>query len=153
MVDKALEIPQRSLVYKLPMEGKNAIILVRYCKPEQRKTVLKNKLYYTRAGFESGSLRLVPRFENCKFLVMHNHQDKAIFKLTGQGARIVSGEDLQKKGFIDLESDHPEISFEGKAGEILQLKKSANPYKKEPYFTTLELLLEPANNKEPIGSF
>ena len=93
---------------------------------------------------------------------MHNHQDKAIFKLTGQGARIVSGEDLQKKGssaskdyylVFDLESDHPEISFEGKAGEILQLKKSANPYKKEPYFTTLELLLEPANNKEPIGSF
>jgi len=149
-------IPQRGLVYKLPMEGENAIILVGYCKPEQWKTVLKNKLYYTRAGFESGSLRLVPGFESCKFLVMHNHQDKAIFKLTGQGARIVSGEDLQKKGFsaskdyylaFDLESSNPEISFEDKAGEILQLKKSANPYKKEPYFTTLGQLLEPKPNE------
>lgn len=151
-------IPQRGLVYKLPLEGKDAITLVGYCKSEQWKHVLKNKLYYTRAGFESGSLRLVPGFESCKFLVMHNHQDKAIFKLTGQGARIVSGEDLQKKGFsankdyylaFDLESNHPEVSFEGKAGEALQLKKSANPYKKEPYFTTLEQLLEPINNKEP----
>lgn len=155
-------IPQRGLVYKLPLEGKNAVILVGYCKPEQWKLVLKNKLYYTRAGFESGSLRLIPGFESCKFLVMHNQQDKAIFKLTGQGARIVSGEDLQKKGFsaskdyylaFDLESNNPEISFEGKAGEILQLKKSANPYKKEPYFTTLEQLLEAANNKESTDSF
>lgn len=155
-------IPQRGLVYKLPMEDNDSIVLVGYCRPEQWKLVLKNKLYYTRAGFENGSLRLVPGFENCKFLVMHNRQDKAIFKLTGQGARIVSGEDLQKKGFcvskdyylvFDLESSNPEISFEGKTGEILQLKKSANPYKKEPYFTTLEQLLEPANNKEPVGSF
>ena len=154
-------IPQRGLVYKLPLEGKNAVILVGYCKPEQWKLVLKNKLYYTRAGFESGSLRLIPGFESCKFLVMHNQQDQAIFKLTGQGARIVSGEDLQKKGFsaskdyylaFDLESNNPEISFEGKAGEILQLKKSANPYKKEPYFTTLEQLLEAANNKESTDS-
>jgi len=155
-------IPQRGLVYKLPMEDNDSIVLVGYSKPEQWKLVLKNKLYYTRAGFESGSLRLVPGFESCKFLVMHNRQDKAIFKLTGQGARIVSGEDLQKKGFsaskdyylvFDLESDNPEISFEGKTGEMLQLKKSANPYKKEPYFTTLEQLLEPANNKETTGSF
>lgn len=155
-------IPQRGLVYKLPLEGKNAVILVGYCKPEQWKLVLKNKLYYTRAGFERGSLRLIPGFESCKFLVMHNQQDKAIFKLTGQGARIISGEDLQKKGFsaskdyylaFDLESNNPEISFEGKAGEILQLKKSANPYKKEPYFTTLEQLLEAANNKESTDSF
>lgn len=155
-------IPQRGLVYKLPMEDNDSIVLVGYCKPEQWKLVLKNKLYYTRAGFESGSLRLVPGFESCKFLVMHNRQDKAIFKLTGQGARIVSGEDLQKKGFsaskdyylvFDLESDNPEISFEGKTGEMLRLKKSANPYKKEPYFTTLEQLLEPANNKETTGAF
>ena len=154
-------IPQRGLVYKLPMEDNDSIVLVGYCRPEQWKLVLKNKLYYTRAGFENGSLRLVPGFESCKFLVMHNLQDKAIFKLTGQGARIVSSEDLQKKGFsankdyylvFDLDSGNPEISFEGKAGEILQLKRSANPYKKEPYFTTLEQLLEPANNKEPIGS-
>lgn len=90
------------------------------------------------------------------------HHAKAIFKLTGQGARIVSGEDLQKKGFsaskdyylaFDLESNNPEISFEGKAGEILQLKMSANPYKKEPYFTILEQLLEAANNKESTDSF
>lgn len=72
------------------------------------------------------------------------------------------GDDLQKKGFsaskdyylaFDLESNNPEISFEGKAGEILQLKKSANPYKKEPYFTTLEQLLEAVNNKESTDSF
>ena len=136
----------------MPLEGKDAITLIGYCRPEQWKQVLKNKLYYTRAGFDSGSLRLVPGFENCKFLVMHNRQDKAIFKLTGQGARIVSGEDLKRKGFstskdyylaFELDCSQPEVSFEGKAGEVLQLKKSANPYKKEPYFTTLRQLLEP----------
>lgn len=54
---------------------------------------------------------------------------------------------------IDLESNNPEISFEGRDGEILQLKKSADSYKKEPYFTKLEQLLEAANNKESTGSF
>lgn len=159
-VEKA--IPQRGLVYKLPLEGKNAMVLVGYCKPEQWDMVLKNRLYYTRAGFESGSLRLVPGFESCKFLVMHNKKDKAIFQLTGNGARIVSGEDLKKKGFsadkeyyltFDLESSEAKIDFEGETGKILRLKKSANPYKKEPYFTTLEQLLEATDNKDKQTSF
>ena len=152
-VEKA--IPQRGLVYKFPLDGKNAMVLVGYCKPEQWDIVLKNKLYYTRAGFESGSLRLVPGFESCKFLVMYNKKNKAIFQLTGQGARIVSGIDLQKKGFyaakeyyltFDLESSEAKTEFEGKTGKILRLKQSSDPYKKEPYFTTLEQLLEPIGN-------
>ena len=76
-VEKA--IPQRGLVYKLPLEGKNAMVLVGYCKPEQWDNVLKNKLYYTRAGFERGSSRLVPGFESCKFLVMYNRRTRLSF--------------------------------------------------------------------------
>ena len=86
---------------------------------------------------------------------MYNKKNKAVFQLTGQGARIVSGIDLQKKGFsaakeyyltFDLESSEAKTEFEGKTGKILRLKQSSDPYKKEPYFTTLEQLLEPIDN-------
>ncbi len=157
-VEKA--IPQRGLVYRLPLEGKDAPVLVGYCKEGQWDTVLKNKLYYARAGFDSGSLRLVPGFETCRYLIMHDRKQKAIFKLTGKGPRVISGEDLNKKGFsagreyylgFDLESDKPAIEFIGETGEALRLAKPKIPYKKEPYFSTLGQLLEPPPKHKDKG--
>ncbi len=148
-------IPQRGLVYQMPLEGGNALALVGYCKEGQWDIVLKNKLYYVRAGFESGSLRLVPGFETCKYLVMHDRKQKAIFQLTGTGPRVISGEDLNKKGFnagreyylcFDLESITPITEFTGETGEVLRLVKSKNPYKKDSYFSTLKRLLEPKDD-------
>ncbi|MGN9062350.1 hypothetical protein [Segatella copri] len=45
-----------------------------------------------------------------------------------------------------MESSEAKTEFEGKTGKILRLKQSSDPYKKEPYFTTLEQLLEPIDN-------
>ncbi len=65
----------------------------------------------------------------------------------GTGPRIVSGEDLRKKGFsagheyylcFDLETDKPTREFIDGAGHVLKLVKSKSPYKKDSYFSTLK---------------
>ena len=151
-------IPQRGLVYKMPIEQEDSLVLVGYCKDGQWDAVLKNKLYYVRAGFDRGSLRLVQGFETCKYLIMHDKKRKALFTLTGTGPRIVSGEDLNKKGFsagyeyylcFDLETNKPTVEFIDEAGNVLKLVKSKSPYKKDSYFSTLKQLLEP---KEKIDN-
>lgn len=82
---------------------------------------------------------------------MHDKKRKAIFTLTGTGPRIVSGEDLTKKGFsvgheyylcFDLETNKPAVEFIDEAGNVLKLVKSKSPYKKDSYFSTLKQLLE-----------
>ena len=147
-------IPQRGLVYKMPIEQEDSLVLVGYCKDGLWDTVLKNKLYYVRAGFDRGSLRLVQGFEACKYLIMHDKKRKALFTLTGTGPRIVSGEDLNKKGFsagheyylcFDLETNKPTVEFIDEAGNVLKLVKSKSPYKKDSYFSTLKQLLEHEN--------
>lgn len=156
-VEKA--IPQRGLVYKMPIEQEDSIVLVGYCKDGQWDIVLKNKLYYVRAGFDRGSLRLVQGFETCKYLIMHDKKRKALFTLTGTGPRIVSGEDLNKKGFsagheyylcFDLETNKPTVEFIDETGNVLKLVKSKSPYKKDSYFSTLKQLLEPKEDIDNI---
>ena len=143
----------------MPIEQEDSIVLVGYCKDGQWDIVLKNKLYYVRAGFDRGSLRLVQGFETCKYFIMHDKKRKALFTLTGTGPRIVSGEDLNKKGFsagheyylcFDLETNKPTVEFIDETGNVLKLVKSKSPYKKDSYFSTLKQLLEPKEDIDNI---
>ena len=144
-------IPQKGLTYSIAPEDKDLLVLVGYCKPSSRPSVIKNKLYYVRAGLQSGSLRLMPGFEHCKYLLLHDKTHKHIFKLKDSGPRIVSGEELRSIGFdankdyylsFDIEDTKPIIEFMDESGRILHLKQTSNPYAKEPYFTTMKELFE-----------
>ena len=146
-------IPQKGLAYSLAPEDENMLVLVGFCKDEhQWNAVLKNKMYYVRAGMVSGSLRLVPGFEHCKYVLLYDKKQKSMYELSGEGPRLVSGEELQKKGFdahrdfylcFDLKDSNPRVEFtDPQSGRVFQIKKALNPYKKEPYFVKLEELIE-----------
>lgn len=150
-------IPQKGLAYSLAPEDENMLVLVGFCKDEhQWNAVLKNKMYYVRAGMVSGSLRLVPGFEHCKYVLLYDKKQKCIYELSGEGPRLVSGDELQKKGFdahrdfylcFDLKDNVPRVEFpDPQSGKIFKIKKSLNPYKKEPYFSTLKEIIEPSES-------
>lgn len=147
-------VPQKGLNYSIAPEDENMLVLVGYVKNEQHwKAVLKNKIYNVRAGMVSGSLRLVPGFEHCKYVLLYDSNDhKAIYALSESGPRLVSKEELVKKKFevghdfylcFDFKDDKPIVEFtDPQSGRIMKIRKNLNPRKKEPYFTTVKELLE-----------
>lgn len=147
-------VPQKGLNYSIAPEDENMLVLVGYVKNEQHwKAVLKNKIYNVCAGMVSGSLRLVPGFEHCKYVLLYDSNDhKAIYALSESGPRLVSKEELVKKKFevghdfylcFDFKDDKPIVEFtDPQSGRIMKIRKNLNPRKKEPYFTTVKELLE-----------
>lgn len=145
-------VPQKGLAYSIAPEDENMLVLVGYSKKDQWDKVLANKLYYVRAGMVTGSLRLVPGFEHCKYLLLYSNNQRSMYKLSGNGPRLVSGTELQKLGFdskkefylcFDLASSEAIVEFpDVRTGRLLKIKNEYNPYKKEPYFATLKELLE-----------
>lgn len=145
-------VPQKGLAYSLAPEDDNMLVLVGFCKKDQWEKVLANKLYYVRAGMVSGSLRLVPGFEHCKYLLLYDKNRQSMYMLSGNGPRLVSGTELQNLGFdsrkdfylcFNLENNNPILEFpDAKKGRKLKIKKESVPYKKEPYFIILKELLE-----------
>ena len=145
-------VPQKGLAYSIAPEDENMLVLVGYSKKDQWDKVLANKLYYVRAGMVTGSLRLVAGFEHCKYILLYDNNRRNMYKLSGNGPRLVSGAELQKLGFdsrkdfylcFDLESSEAIVEFpDVRTGRLLKIKNEYNPYKKEPYFATLKELLE-----------
>lgn len=145
-------VPQKGLAYSIAPEDENMLVLVGYSKKDQWDKVLANKLYYVRAGMVTGSLRLVAGFEHCKYVLLYDNNRRNMYKLSGNGPRLVSGAELQKLGFdsrkdfylcFDLESKNPVVEFpDAKTGRILKIKNEFHPFNKEPYFSTLKELLE-----------
>ncbi len=145
-------VPQKGLAYSIAPEDENMLVLVGYSKKDQWDKVLANKLYYVRAGMVTGSLRLVAGFEHCKYVLLYDNNRRNMYKLSGNGPRLVSGAELQKLGFdsrkdfylcFDLESKNPVVEFpDVRTGRILKIRNEFHPFKKEPYFSTLKELLE-----------
>lgn len=145
-------VPQKGLAYSIAPEDENMLVLVGFSKKDQWDKVLANKLYYVRAGMVTGSLRLVAGFEHCKYVLLYDNNRRNMYKLSGNGPRLVSGAELQKLGFdsrkdfylcFDLESKIPVVEFpDVKTGRILKIKHEFHPFNKEPYFSTLKELLE-----------
>ena len=129
-------------------------MLVGYVKNEKHwNAILKNKIYNVRAGMVSGSLRLIPGFEHCKYVLLYDSNERiALYALSESGPRLVSKEELVKKKFevghefylcFDLESTESIAEIPDlKTGNVLKIKANLNPYKKESYFSTLKELLE-----------
>ena len=51
-------IPQKGLSYNMIPDGKDELVLVGYNKRGNETALLKNGLYYVRAGMDDGSLRI-----------------------------------------------------------------------------------------------
>ena len=141
-------IPQKGLQYSLRPNKEESLVLVGYAKPKDKDIILKNAIYYTRAEFEPGSLRLRPGFEWTKYLLIHDAQniDRKLYLLTEKGPRIVSKQALVDMGFnpshgefffvFDIvDTEHP-ILIE----PSLHLPNIKAKY--EPYFLTLKELMK-----------
>ena len=141
-------IPQKGLQYSLRPNKEESLVLVGYAKPKDKDIILKNAIYYTRAEFEPGSLRLRPGFEWTKYLLIHDAQniERKLYLLTEKGPRIVSKQALVDMGFnpshgefffvFDIvDTEHP-ILIE----PSLHLPNIKAKY--EPYFLTLEELMK-----------
>ncbi len=147
-------VPQKGLTYSLSPEDGNMLVLVGYVKNEKHwNVVLKNKIYNVRAGMVSGSLRLVPGFEHCRYVLLYDkNKRKGLYALSDQGPRLVSKAELEKKQFevnhdfylcFDLKDDKPMVQFSDvQTGRIFKIRTDKVAYKKEPYFTTLKEMLE-----------
>lgn len=130
------------------------LVLVGFCKGDSRETILKNKMYYVRAGLRLGSMHLVPGFERCKYLLLHKKADMEMFKLKETGPRIVSGKELRSLGFdakeeeyylsFDIEDTEPIQELNGERCEGLKLRHPVNPYAIAPYYATIGELFEKA---------
>ena len=141
-------IPQKGLRYNLRPSDGESLVLVGYAKQRSKELFLQHKIYYTRAEFESGSLRLRPGFEWTKYLLLHDAKnvDRKLYMLNGQGPRIVSKKNLEDLGFAPK---HGEIFFvfdiinAEKPTEIEESVKLPNVKAKyDPYFLTISELMQ-----------
>ena len=117
------------------------------------KVVEENGLYYVRAGMDSGSLRIVPGYERCRYLLLYDNKKVEMYKLKPLGPRFVTDAYLKELGFnprhkyylaFDLEDNNPIFFYiDPKTGRKLNIRKPTNSYMKESYFTTLGEVLEP----------
>lgn len=100
-------IPQKGLNYSLRPEEGDSLVLVGYAKPEAKELYLKNRIYYTRAGMETGSLHLRPGFEWARYLLLHDarNADRKLYLLNEKGPRIVSKQTLVDMGFKPSHGD------------------------------------------------
>ena len=94
-------IPQKGLEYNFRPSDGECLVLVGYAKKKDKDKFLEQRIYYTRAEFEKGSMRLQPGFEWTKYLLLHDatNAERKLYLLNEKGPRIASLEALQEKGF------------------------------------------------------
>lgn len=100
-------IPQKGLTYSLKPGEADSLVLVGYVKKKDKELILSNKMYYTRAEFELGSLRLRPGFEWTEYMLLYDADtdEKWLYKLNNRGPRIASRQALVEKGFTPKHGD------------------------------------------------
>lgn len=67
--------------------------------------ILKNHLYNTRAGSANGSLGLTASAVGAKYLLLHGEQGQRLYVLDGEGPKLWSKADLEKKGYNNPKHD------------------------------------------------
>lgn len=76
-------------------------VLVAYYKNEkQLYLTLKNKLYYVRTGLRRGALKVPVGMTYPTYLLLHNHNNKFLFRIIPEYPKIMSASDLTKIGFM-----------------------------------------------------
>lgn len=149
-LDVAIEAADMVAVEKVGKEELTPIssssVLVGYVKREQWDIVLREKLYYTRIGEETGSLRITADFEGAKYILLHDRIGTRIelYLLGSKGPRIFTKGQLEEKGF---KPEHGEVFlvFDIENTNVpTEIRTKPNNLKLtfEPYFITFEKLFE-----------
>ena len=146
-------IPQHGLVYYRTLADDDDIILVGYCKVDdktgyrQMDVALQQKLYYVPAGLGKGSINLVSGFEHTKYLLLYNHEQRMLLELLGNGPKFFTANTLQEMGFepsgdyylgFEIKSEKS-IVIEGIDLAALNLREKGKQSFR-PYFTTIKEL-------------
>lgn len=97
--------------------------------------ILKNKIYNARTGTRNGSLRLKKEITGAKYVLLHNGNTQLLLRLSKEGPRVMSKEDLIKKPFrklyspsrkyyvvFDLDTAVVEDEFKGVMWNIVQMQ-------------------------------
>jgi predicted component of viral defense system (DUF524 family) len=131
-------------------------VLVGFCKGTAHLNWIQNqKRYNVRTGSGAGSLRLSPEVSSAKYLLLHEAGSKAcgLYRITGDGPRIFSKNDLLKQGYPTPPSQDFYLVFDIEAAtgfESYQWNYAAIPSKPLghqsgwPYTTTLDKILDTA---------
>lgn len=137
-------IPQKGLQY-LPSEQPTPedLVLVGYYKTEQWEAIVNNRLYYVRIADAPGSIHLVSGFENTKYLLLHNEQNRILVRLKGGGPKFYPKDALKALGFtpscdfylgFEIKDFKPVPGIDPSAYELE--RKGRQRY--TPYFTTID---------------
>lgn len=92
-------IPQKGLKYDYADHAGDDYVLIGYYDEKYWPAIVKNSLYYVRAGLRHGSLRLAPGYDMVKYLLLHSGGNRMLLRVKEGGPRVVSGADIRAKGF------------------------------------------------------
>jgi len=75
-------------------------VLVAYYKDDnQLRLTLENRLYYVRAGLRRGALQIPKGIAYPVYLLLHNHNNRFLFRIIPKYPKLMSGSDLIELGF------------------------------------------------------
>lgn len=132
-------------------------VLVGFCKGAAHlKWIQKQKRYNVRTGSGAGSIRLSPEVSSAKYLLLHEEGSKVcgMYRITGDGPRIFSKDDLIKQGYPTTPSQDFYLVFDldhATGFEHYQWNYAAIPNRPLghqsgwPYTTTLDKILNAAH--------
>lgn len=82
-------------------------VLVAYYKDDDQLCLtLKNKLYYVRAGLRRGALQIPKGMVYPVYLLLHNHNNRFLFRIIPEYPELMSASDLIKLGFTPLGKEY-----------------------------------------------
>ena len=92
---------KKALVSVEERKAETINVLVAYYKDNnQLRQTLKNKLYYVRAGLRRGALQIPIGMSYPIYLLLHNHNNKFLFRIIPDYPKLISASDLIKLGFM-----------------------------------------------------
>lgn len=80
------------------------VLLGSYKNENHLTWILNNKVYNARTGTRNGSLRLKQEITRAKYVLLHKGDTQLLLRLSEEGPRVMSKEDLHKKPFSNLYS-------------------------------------------------
>ena len=135
------------------MADETNVILGYYKNDEHLEWIMNTYLYNTRAGIRGGSIHITKELASAKYILLHNHNDKAILcKLNKSGAMVYGYDEMKKLNYpytepvSDEEKKHTYLVFpinrKGVENELQQYSwdPSIIPQLRGKYGTTISTI-------------
>lgn len=74
-------------------------VMVNYARPETMRLMIEKGICYLRAGDSKGSLLVKPEFLRLGYVLLHNANEKHLYKLTKSTFQIWTADELNSQGF------------------------------------------------------